>query len=166
MANGTYGFGHVNDPRIHDEVEGRLRRLRARFATFGGAVPEYLAALERDEQIHCSTIQWVNQDRWYAGGVLLIGDAAHASSPILGQGGCLAMEDAVVLAEILQNAATVADALSSYDTRRKPRVKWMQQQSLALFAQFRQKPALRDAFLRENGEKTLLDCFRPLIAAP
>jgi FAD-dependent urate hydroxylase len=166
MANGTYGFGHVNDPHIHDEVEGRLRRLRARFATFGGAVPEYLAALERDEQIHCSTIQWVNQDRWYAGGVLLIGDAAHASSPILGQGGCLAMEDAVVLAEILQNAATVADALSSYDKRRKPRVKWMQQESLALFAQFRQKPALRDAFLRENGEKTLLDCFRPLIAAP
>lgn len=166
VANGTYGFGHVNDPAIRDKVHGRLQRLRARFATFGGAVQEYLAALERDEQIHCSTIQWIQQDQWYAGGVLLIGDAAHASSPILGQGGCLAMEDALVLAEILQSAASLADALSSYGKRRKPRVKWVQQQSLALFAQIRQKPALRDAFLRENGERTLLDCFRPLIAAP
>jgi FAD-dependent urate hydroxylase len=166
MAEGTYGFGHVNDPRIRDEVEGRLQRLRERFATFGGAVPEYLAALESDQQIHCSTIQWIDQDRWYAGSVLLIGDAAHASSPILGQGGCLAMEDAVVLAEILQDATSVPDALLNYDKRRKPRVKWIQQQSLALFAQFRQKPALRDAFLRENGEQTLLDSFRPLIAAP
>jgi FAD-dependent urate hydroxylase len=166
MANGAYGFGHVNDPRIRDEVEGRLQRLRERFATFGGQVPEYLAALERDEQVHCSTIQWLDQDRWYAESVLLIGDAAHASSPILGQGGCLAMEDAVVLAEILQNAATVGDALSSYEKRRKPRVKWVQQQSLALFAQFRQDSTRRDAFLRENGEKTLRDCFRPLVTAP
>jgi 2-polyprenyl-6-methoxyphenol hydroxylase-like FAD-dependent oxidoreductase len=141
-------------------------RLRERFATFGGVVPEYLAALESDQQIHCSTIQWIDQDRWYAGSVLLIGDAAHASSPILGQGGCLAMEDAVVLAEILQDATSVPDALLNYDKRRKPRVKWIQQQSLALFAQFRQKAALRDAFLRENGEQTLLDSFRPLIAAP
>jgi hypothetical protein len=46
---------------------------------------------------------------------------------------------------------------------RKPRVKWVQQQSLALFAQIRQTTARRNAFLRENGEKTLCDCFRPLI---
>ena len=70
------------------------------------------------------------------------------------------MEDAVVLADTLQNAETAADALSSYDKRCKPRVKWVQQQSLAIFAQLRQKPALRDAFLRENGERSLLDCFR------
>jgi 2-polyprenyl-6-methoxyphenol hydroxylase-like FAD-dependent oxidoreductase len=33
--------------------------------------------------------------------VVLIGDAAHASSPLMGQGGCMAMEDAGVLAENL-----------------------------------------------------------------
>lgn len=76
------------------------------------------------------------------------------------------MEDAVVLAEILQNATTVGNALASYEKRRKPRVKWVQQQSLALFAQFRQGSTGRDAFLRESGEKTLRDCFRPLVAAP
>ena len=83
VAEGTYGFGHVNDPTIRDRVQGRLQRLRTRFAEFGGAVPEYLAALDCDEQIHCSSIQWIDQDQWHAGRVLLIGDAAHASSPIL-----------------------------------------------------------------------------------
>lgn len=166
VAEGTYGFGHINDPTIRDQVQGRLQRLRARLAEFGGAVPEYLAALDRDEQIHCSTIQWIDQDPWHAGSVLLIGDAAHASSPILGQGGCLAMEDAMVLAEILRAGDSISDALSAYENRRKPRVKWIQQQSLALFAKIRQAPALRNAFLRTKGEETLRDCFRPLIAAP
>jgi 2-polyprenyl-6-methoxyphenol hydroxylase-like FAD-dependent oxidoreductase len=166
VGDGTYGFGHINDPRIRDEVHGRLRRLRAQFAAFGGVVPEYLAALERDEQIHCSTIQWIDQERWHAGRVVLIGDAAHASSPVLGQGGCLAMEDAIVLAEILQTSPSIESALENYDKRRKPRVEWVQQQSLALFAQIRRPPARRDLFLREKGEKTLRDCFEPLIAAP
>ncbi len=166
VAEGTYGFGHVNDPTIRDQVGGRLRRLRTRFAEFGGAVPEYLAALDSDEQIHCSTIQWIDQQQWHIGRVVLIGDAAHASSPILGQGGCLAMEDAVILAEILQGQTSISDALATYDKRRKPRVNWVQQQSLALFAQMRQEPALRNAFLRQKGEKTLHDCFRPLVAAP
>ncbi len=166
VGEGTYGFGHLNDPHIRDEVQGRLLRLRTRFGAFGGAVPEYLAALERDEQIHCSTIQWIEQDRWHSGRVVLIGDAAHASSPILGQGGCLAMEDAVVLAETLWTSDSVADALASYDKRRKPRVKWVQQRSLALFAQIRREPALRNEFLREKGEQTLRDCFRPLTTAP
>jgi FAD-dependent urate hydroxylase len=166
VAEGTYGFGHLNDPRIRDEVHGRLQRLRARFAAFGGPVLEYLAALQSDEQIHCSTIQWINQDRWFDGRVVLVGDAAHASSPILGQGGCLAMEDAVVLAETLRTSDRIADALASYHKRRKPRVEWVQQRSLALFGQIRQQPALRNVFLRQQGEQTLRDCFRPLTATP
>jgi hypothetical protein len=52
------------------------------------------------------------------------------------------------------------------ENRRKPRVKWVQQQSLALFGKIRQPPPLRDAFLREEGEKTLRDCLQPLTAAP
>jgi 2-polyprenyl-6-methoxyphenol hydroxylase-like FAD-dependent oxidoreductase len=46
----------------------------------------------------------VEQAAWYTGRVVPIGDAAHASSPMMGQGGCLAMEDAYVLAEVLRSA--------------------------------------------------------------
>src|SRR5262249_30267394 len=47
----TYGFGNVTCARVHDPVEGRLARLRNRFAHFGRIVQEYLGALECDEQI-------------------------------------------------------------------------------------------------------------------
>jgi 2-polyprenyl-6-methoxyphenol hydroxylase-like FAD-dependent oxidoreductase len=42
---------------------------------------------------------------------VLVGDAAHASSLMMGQGGCMAMEDGCVLAEELRAAATVESAL-------------------------------------------------------
>ena len=47
---------------FYDPVQVRLDRLRERCATFGGLVQDYLAALTTDEQIHCSTIEWVEQD--------------------------------------------------------------------------------------------------------
>jgi hypothetical protein len=43
----------------------------------------------------------------------------------------------------------------SFDKRRKPRVKWVQQRSLALFAQIRQESALRNVFLGETGRATI-----------
>ncbi|HEY9909466.1 MAG TPA: FAD-dependent urate hydroxylase HpxO [Thermosynechococcaceae cyanobacterium] len=55
--------------------------------------------------------------------VALIGDAAHTTAPDLGQGGCQAMEDAVVLADCLKaNTVSVADALKQYEAARVDRV--------------------------------------------
>jgi len=167
VGNGhTYGFGNVAEPRFHDAVQGRRERLRGRFAAFGGIVQEYLAALELDEEIHCSPIEWVEQDVWQSGRVVLIGDAAHASSPMMGQGGCLAMEDAYVLAEILRSADSVEGALDTYVSRRKPRVNWVQQESRAVGEKFRLPPAFRDAALRGRGDQMMHERYRPLIPAP
>jgi FAD-dependent urate hydroxylase len=52
--------------------------------------------------------------------VVLIGDAAHASSPMMGQDGCMAMEDAYVLAESLCRGSVLAEALEAYALRRRP----------------------------------------------
>jgi 2-polyprenyl-6-methoxyphenol hydroxylase-like FAD-dependent oxidoreductase len=103
----TYGFGNITQPRAEERVAGRLERLRRRFAGFGGIVQDYLAALSRDEEIHCAPVDWLALEEWYRGRVVLIGDAAHASSPMMGQGGCMAMEDACVLAASLRSHATV-----------------------------------------------------------
>jgi 2-polyprenyl-6-methoxyphenol hydroxylase-like FAD-dependent oxidoreductase len=162
----TYGFGNASAPRFHDAIQGRLERLRERFAAFGGIVQDYLAALETDEQIHCSAIEWVEQDQWYTGRVVLIGDAAHASSPMMGQGGCLAMEDAYVLAEVLRSAASVESALDTYVGRRNARVNWVQQASRAVAESFRLPPAMRNAALRERGDQLMHERFAPLIPAP
>jgi 2-polyprenyl-6-methoxyphenol hydroxylase-like FAD-dependent oxidoreductase len=118
----TYGFGIAGSPRLHDPLEGQLERMRCRFAAFGGAVPAYLASLTRDEQLHCAPIEWVELERWHRGRVVLIGDAAHAGPPMMAQGGCMAMEDAWVLAEVLREAESVESALDNYANRRRPRV--------------------------------------------
>ncbi len=162
----TYGFGYIMQPRSHDPLEGRLERLRNRFASFGGPVPEYLASLERDEQVHCSAMERVDVDEWHTGRIVLIGDAAHASSPLMGQGGCMAMEDACVLGETLRCAATVDSALSDYASRRKPRTKWVQSQSIAAAESLRMSPSIRNAALRERGDQMMQSRFGPLISAP
>ncbi|WBP86473.1 FAD-dependent monooxygenase [Kitasatospora cathayae] len=55
------------------------------------------------------------------GRVALLGDAAHAMCPFLGQGACQAIEDAVVLASLLTPSADLATALPAYTAARLPR---------------------------------------------
>ncbi|MBP2171334.1 FAD-dependent urate hydroxylase [Erwinia toletana] len=58
------------------------------------------------------------------GRVALLGDAAHSTTPDIGQGGCAAMEDAVVLATVLQtHSLGIEDALLRYQDKRAVRVK-------------------------------------------
>lgn len=159
----VYGFGNVTGPRLHDPVEGRLRRLRRRFSEFGPLVQEYLHGVEHDDQVHCAPIEWLAQERWYRERVVLIGDAAHASSPMMGQGGSMAMEDALVFAETLDTAPDLPSAVAAFVDRRQPRVGWVRQQSETVGEMLRLPPPVRDTALRERGQTAFCDRFAPLI---
>jgi len=54
---------------------------------------------------------------------VLLGDAAHAMTPNIGQGAGMAMEDAAVLADEICNTGNLEERLASYAKRRKPRVR-------------------------------------------
>jgi 2-polyprenyl-6-methoxyphenol hydroxylase-like FAD-dependent oxidoreductase len=60
---------------------------------------------------------------WSVGRVTLLGDAAHPMTPNLGQGGCQAIEDAVVLARSFRDSPDVVSAWRDYETRRIPRTR-------------------------------------------
>lgn len=60
--------------------------------------------------------------RWHRGRMLIVGDAAHATSPSSGQGASMAIEDAIVLARCLRDAPGVDAAFSAYDNERRKRV--------------------------------------------
>ena len=58
---------------------------------------------------------------WHRGPMVLIGDAAHATSPNAGQGASLAMEDALVLAKCLRDLPDVEPAFAAYERLRRQR---------------------------------------------
>jgi len=127
-------------------------------------VRDYLAAIESDSDIHCAPVQWQPDAAWGNGRVVLIGDAAHAMSPMMGQGGCMAIEDACVLADELRHGSDIPAALAAFTQRRKPRVDWVREQSQALGRLLRLPAATRDQALRERGTAAFYDRYRPLAA--
>jgi 2-polyprenyl-6-methoxyphenol hydroxylase-like FAD-dependent oxidoreductase len=95
--------------------------LRGQFAEFTDArVAEVFSRLPPD--VILTEIEELRAERWVQGRAALLGDAAHAMTPNIGQGAGMAMEDAAVLAEELKNAAEPEAALQNYARRRAPRV--------------------------------------------
>jgi len=78
----------------------------------------------------------------------------------------MAMEDACTLADELRAAVAVESALASYVSRRKPRVEWVQQQSIALAEILTSPSAVRNAALCERGKEAMQARFGPLVPAP
>jgi 2-polyprenyl-6-methoxyphenol hydroxylase-like FAD-dependent oxidoreductase len=162
----TYGFGNLTCARVQDPVAGRRRRLIGRFGGFGTPVQEYLAGIQRDSDIHCAPVEWLPETAWRNGRVVLIGDAAHAMSPMMGQGGCMAIEDACVLAEELGRGSDIPAALTAFAERRQPRVSWVREQSQALTELVGLPAEVRDRALREHGTSAFYDRYRPLTDMP
>jgi len=69
---------------------------------------------------------------WHKGRTVLLGDAVHASTPHLGQGAGMAIEDAIVLAEEIGRHDTPDEAFTAYRERRFERCRYIIEQSLAI----------------------------------
>lgn len=75
---------------------------------------------QKTNRVEIHDIEPVTQ--FYKGRVVILGDAAHSTTPDIGQGGCQAMEDAVYLARALQiNTLGLEDALKRYQNKRNER---------------------------------------------
>lgn len=102
----------------------RLRpELLRRLADYGGLVGEAAGSLPPDADIVYRPLEpMLLPPPWSRGRVVLIGDAAHSTTPHLAQGASMAFEDAVVLDELLASASTsgmgVAAVLEQFTQRR------------------------------------------------
>jgi 2-polyprenyl-6-methoxyphenol hydroxylase-like FAD-dependent oxidoreductase len=84
------------------------------------AAADLLERVSSFDDLLVNTVRSVACPRWYSGRLALLGDAAHAMPPNLGQGANSALVDGVVLAQELARAPSVTDALVGYDKRRRP----------------------------------------------
>lgn len=97
--------------------------LREHFAGWAAPVQDLISRMD-PQRINRIEIHDIEPFPTLAlGRVVLVGDAGHGTTPDLGQGGCAAMEDAIVLADVLKaNTLSVEDSLQRYQELRKDRV--------------------------------------------
>ncbi|MFY1668713.1 FAD-dependent monooxygenase [Plantactinospora sp. WMMB334] len=138
-----------------------LARVRERFGGYGGPVPAILDAMD---QVQVTRTDEVQLGCWSRGRVVLVGDAAHATGPTLAQGAAMALEDALVLARALDRSATVPEALESYESRRRPRIKWVVDRTRDRDRTRDVPPPLRDPVLRDRGNRIFQEHYRLLVA--
>jgi 2-polyprenyl-6-methoxyphenol hydroxylase-like FAD-dependent oxidoreductase len=95
--------------------------LNRRFGDWHAPIPQIIAALGPDQLLHQDVEELATPlPTFHRGRVALLGDAAHAITPDLGQGGGMAIEDAVVLASVLEGQPVVP-GLHEYTQQRLPR---------------------------------------------
>src|SRR5262249_52961496 len=92
----------------------------------GGALGRAREEVRTPGQIICRPItSLILPPPWHRGRIVVIGDAAHATTPHLASGASLAIEDAIVLARLLAADITLADALEEFTQWRNERCRRM-----------------------------------------
>jgi 2-polyprenyl-6-methoxyphenol hydroxylase-like FAD-dependent oxidoreductase len=123
---------HRDDGSPRPPQEQRLQFFRERLAPFGGVIP-IVAERIRPESIDYRSLQaLLVAPPWYRGRVVLIGDAAHTTTPHIAYGAGVAIEDSVVLAEELSRTDDLDTALETFMRRRFDRCKLVVESSLQL----------------------------------
>jgi 2-polyprenyl-6-methoxyphenol hydroxylase-like FAD-dependent oxidoreductase len=119
----VYAFLLANYPQVPAlSRDGHLARLKELAAAFHGNVSPLIEQQQDPARVVFVPVQEVQSPSYHRGRVLLIGDAAHAFSPVLAQGAAMAIEDAVALAELLGQGGDIDHVLRTYEARRRPRV--------------------------------------------
>ena len=114
-------------------VEGLARRMRDTLAGAAPAIARLASQITDDKAVVYRPLECVMlSGPWHRGRVVLLGDAVHATTPHLGQGAGMAIEDGLVLADELVKAASVEEALVAYRARRFARCQYIVEKSKAI----------------------------------
>jgi 2-polyprenyl-6-methoxyphenol hydroxylase-like FAD-dependent oxidoreductase len=104
-----------------DAPEGRKAELQALFKDWHDPIPALIAATHPPDILKNDARDRRPLRQWGEGCVTLLGDAAHPITPNVGQGACLAIEDAACLAKQLLRFSDTASAFRAYEARRRGR---------------------------------------------
>ncbi|MEI8407025.1 MULTISPECIES: FAD-dependent monooxygenase [unclassified Kribbella] len=120
----VYWFVMVNADRPNQLYADDRREVLNRVGDWHQPIPALIANTPEDQVLHNDIVDIDPLPTYVNDRVVLLGDAAHAMPPDLGQGACQAIEDAVVLAACLASG-DVTDGLRRYDEQRRGRIRPM-----------------------------------------
>ncbi|RNA63538.1 monooxygenase [Chryseobacterium nematophagum] len=120
-----YWYALVNQPY---NVPITLSKLNYLFKDFHPDILDIINSTEESTIITRSIYDFKTLNKWYKHRVCLIGDAAHAMTPNLGQGACQAIEDAYVFSECLKRYEC-EQALAKFNEIRKNKASWVVERS-------------------------------------
>ncbi len=120
----VYWFVMVNGDRPNQLYADDRREVLNRVGDWHHPIPALIATTPEDQVLYNDIVDVDPLPTYVNDRVVLLGDAAHAMPPDLGQGACQAIEDAVVLAASL-TSSDISEGLKRYDEQRRARVQPM-----------------------------------------
>ena len=170
-VQGTFLLIPVGDEEVYGYVSANRggavgddpRWLETNFAGFPGPVATTVAALLADPgRLHHAPVEEVRCERWNRGRLVLIGDAAHATAPVWAQGAALALEDAIVSADLLAGRSDWTSVGAEFERLRRPRVTHVQAATDKMSRLAAMPLRLRDLVAPVLGPKAYRQAYGPL----
>lgn len=117
-----YWFATQNQPanQITPAVE-RQTSLLTLFSDWYDPIPDIIRATPAEQILQNDIYDIAPLSEWVRGRATLLGDSAHAMTPNMGQGGCQAIEDGLVLGRCLRDSSSIEAGLRTYQTQRLAR---------------------------------------------
>jgi len=132
--------GSKDDP---DKLKGRLKKM---FYNFHPFVLEIIDEASSNEIIRADIYDLKRLSTWHQHQVCLVGDAAHATTPNMGQGGCQGVEDGYFMGKLLSSTDNYPEAFTRFEQIRRSKVDYVVNNSWR-FGQFAHH-GLGQAFLK------------------
>ncbi len=125
--NRIYWYACINSKTAMNPFYSKftIKDLQHNFQDYHQDIKSILATTPNDSLIHNDIYHLQPLDSYHSEAIVLIGDAAHATTPNLGQGACMGIEDAAVLLQELRNQEDIKTALANFSKRRVARCKYI-----------------------------------------
>lgn len=126
INNQIYWYACVNTPLQSDIYNYSLDDIKKQFKDYSGQIRNTLQKTKQEDIIATPIMDIKPISNYSFNRVLLIGDAAHATTPNMGQGACMAVEDVCVLYdELIKKETDILSAFEGYNHRRLKRTHYI-----------------------------------------
>ena len=124
--NKIYWFACINAPQNDKAMrQFKVADLQYNFRNYHSLIPLILEQSKDEDLLWNDIIDVKPVTRYAFERIVLVGDAAHATTPNMGQGACQAIEDAVVLADELSKHGDISKAFKQFEQRRLKRTHYI-----------------------------------------